>query len=330
MRRSRSLTFKKEQEQKQPTPPTTRQPPKLKSPPPQITRPQQTKINYKSQTQTYEVEESDEEEVPLSKVSSPTVPVVKQHSKKQASKYIESDHSDEDQDDQEEEEEEEKIPPPKNRPSSAKPKQTIILSDQEEQDSSKQRVRSPGRKPSSSISPTQPITKTISKEREDQEEVEEEDETKEATSGEKRKRLILSKNLFQKFLTTCEIESTTSDIIFHTEADIIEYIQDVIKVISNNEEDEEVVVRDSSLKFLGDKSKAQGILDQKTFDKFFNEVMINVSTNITFTSDAYKSLCKYTEVHILDMLTKVKSIMKHSSRKRLNTSDFELLKFILE
>jgi histone H3/H4 len=338
MRRSRSLTFKKEQEQPQPQ---RQQPPKLKSSPPQLNRPQQTKINY--QSQSYEVEDSDNDDVPLSKVShSSKQPPKKQTPPKRVEdEEEENDYEDEEHYDQEEDEEEEKLPPPPKvvRPSTAKPKQAINLStqkdqkDQEEQPSpSKQRGRSPGRKPTTTVAPTtSPKSRSAQQEQEEPQDQDEEEvrESKEG-NGDKRKRLILSKTLFQKFLTTCEIESTTSDIINHTEADLIEYVQDVVKVISNNEEDDEVVVRDSSLKFLGDKSKAQGLLDQKTFDKIFQEAIANVSTNITFTSEAYKSLCKYTEVHVLDMLTKVKAIMKHSGRKRLNTSDVELLKFILE
>lgn len=339
MRRSRSLTFKKEQEQPQPQ---RQQPPKLKSPPPQLNRPQQTKINYQSKSQSYEIEDSDNDEVPLSKVSHSS----KQPPKKQPpSKPVDDEEEENDYEEEEhysqedEEEEEEKLqPPPKAvRPSTAKPKQTINLStqkDQEEQPTqSKQRGRSPGRKPASIAAPTTASkSRSIQQEQEEPQDQEEDDEVRDSKepSGDKRKRLIISKTLFQKLLSTCEIESTTSDIINHTEADLIEYVQDVIKVISNNEEDDEVVVRDSSLKFLGDKSKAQGLLDQKTFDKIFQEAIANVSTNITFTSEAYKSLCKYTEVHVLDMLTKVKAIMKHSGRKRLNTSDVELLKFILE
>jgi len=339
MRRSRSLTFKKEQEQPQPQ---RQQPPKLKSPPPQLNRPQQTKINYQSKSQSYEIEDSDNDEVPLSKVShSSKQPPKKQPPSKPADdEEEENDYEEEEHYSQEdEEEEEEKLqPPPKAvRPSTAKPKQTINLStqkDQEEQPTtSKQRTRSPGRKPASIAAPTTASkSRSIQQEQEEPQDQEEDDEVRDSKepSGDKRKRLIISKTLFQKLLSTCEIESTTSDIINHTEADLIEYVQDVIKVISNNEEDDEVVVRDSSLKFLGDKSKAQGLLDQKTFDKIFQEAIANVSTNITFTSEAYKSLCKYTEVHVLDMLTKVKAIMKHSGRKRLNTSDVELLKFILE
>lgn len=339
MRRSRSLTFKKEQEQPQPQ---RQQPPKLKSPPPQLNRPQQTKINYQSKSQSYEIEDSDNDEVPLSKVSHSS----KQPPKKQPpSKPVDDEEEENDYEDEEhysqedDEEEEEKLqPPPKSvRPSTAKPKQTINLStqkDQEEQPTqSKQRGRSPGRKPASIAAPTTASkSRSVQQEQEEPQDQEEDDEVRDSKepSGDKRKRLIISKTLFQKLLSTCEIESTTSDIINHTEADLIEYVQDVIKVISNNEEDDEVVVRDSSLKFLGDKSKAQGLLDQKTFDKIFQEAIANVSTNITFTSEAYKSLCKYTEVHVLDMLTKVKAIMKHSGRKRLNTSDVELLKFILE
>jgi histone H3/H4 len=333
MRRSRSLTFKKEQEQKQPQSQTQRQqPPKLKSPPPQLNRPQQTKINYQSQPQSYEVEDSDNEDVPLSKVSQPS----KQYPKKQPISKPDEDEDDEnDYEEDDENEEEEQLPPPtKTRPSSAKPKQTINLSTQEEQPSpSKQRGRSPGRKPAPVVAPvTSPKSRPTQQEPEEQHDQEEEEDVRESKEGssDKRKRLILSKTLFQKLLSTCEIESTTIDIINHTEADLIEYVQDVIKVISNNEEDDEVVVRDSSLKFLGDKSNAKGLLDQKTFDKIFQEAIANVSSNITFTSEAYKSLCKYTEVHVLEMLTKVKAIMKHSGRKRLNTSDVELLKFILE
>lgn len=154
------------------------------------------------------------------------------------------------------------------------------------------------------------------------EDVEDEREAKKKNS-----RMIVSKATFSKFVSSSNIDSTSSDIYPHLQQEMIEYIAEVIKIISNNDKDDEVVVKESHLKFCGDKSLAQGILDMKTFEKLYNETKTN---NVTFTSESFKTLCKLTEVHVLEFLKKARGIMTHCGRKRLNLSDIELLKYILE
>lgn len=167
---------------------------------------------------------------------------------------------------------------------------------------------------------------TKDKRREEKEEYHHEEDV-EGDTKKKNARMIVSKATFSKFVSVSNIDSTSSDIYNHLQQEMIEYISEVIKIISNNEKDDEVVVKESHLKFCGDKNLAQGILDMKTFEKLYNETKTG---NVTFTSESFKTLCKLTEVHVLEFLKKARSIMTHCGRKRLNLSDIELLKYILE
>jgi hypothetical protein len=160
---------------------------------------------------------------------------------------------------------------------------------------------------------------------------EEEDHESERTERKERgdKKMIVPKSFFQKMTSSANIDTTSSDIYYTLQLEMIEYIVEVIKIVSNND-DEEIVVKDSNLRFLGDKDKAVGSLDVKLFEKLYSEAQKILSHNVTFTSESFKSLCKYTEIHLMDFLKKARAIMVHSGRKRLTLSDIELLKFILE
>lgn len=152
---------------------------------------------------------------------------------------------------------------------------------------------------------------------------------REDVDEDKRRKMIVPKSFFQKMIATANIDTTSSDIFPTLQQEMIDYIVEVIKIVSNNEDDE-VVVKDSNLRFLGEKDKAVGNLDVKLFEKLYSEAQKILVHNVTFTSESFKSLCKYTEIHVLDFLKKARALMAHAGRKRLTLADIELLKFILE
>ena len=152
---------------------------------------------------------------------------------------------------------------------------------------------------------------------------------REDVDEDKKRKMIVSKSFFQKMIATANIDTTSSDIFPTLQQEMIDYIVEVIKIVSNNEDDE-VVVKDSNLRFLGEKDKAVGNLDVKLFEKLYSEAQKILVHNVTFTSESFKSLCKYTEIHVLDFLKKARALMAHAGRKRLTLADIELLKFILE
>ena len=152
---------------------------------------------------------------------------------------------------------------------------------------------------------------------------------REDVDEDKKRKMIVSKSFFQKMIATANIDTTSSDIFPTLQQEMIDYIVEVIKIVSNNEDDE-VVVKESNLRFLGEKDKAVGNLDVKLFEKLYSEAQKILVHNVTFTSESFKSLCKYTEIHVLDFLKKARALMAHAGRKRLTLADIELLKFILE
>ena len=312
MRRSRSLSFKKEQEDK-------------------LKHLVHSKPDERKEEQKAPVKRA--AETPQRTTSSNVPSVV---SKKEAPKKepVYSDDEEEEHSRYSDYEEEEELPKPqpkvakKNEPVASPRKQTkqakteevIVKKEEIETDRpSKKAVKRPataGRK------------RTTQDSREEQEE--DEREEKEEREEDDRRKFIVPKTMLVKFVSNAEIETASSEIYPYLQQEMLEYIVEVIKIVSNDDKDDEVVIKDSNLRFLGDKSKSVGILDQKTFDRLYAEVRKNISHNVTFTAEAYKSLCKYTEIHTLDFLRKARSIMVHSGRKRLNLGDIELLNYILE
>lgn len=145
----------------------------------------------------------------------------------------------------------------------------------------------------------------------------------------KKRKLIIPRSVFQKIAQHVNL-SASIEIFPQLQHEMIDYVVEVIKIISNNDTDDEIVVKDSNLRFLGQKEKAIGLIDIKLFEKIYTEAEKILTHNVTFTSESFKSLCKYSEIHIIDFLTKAKAIMNHANRKRLTLSDIELLKYILE
>jgi len=320
MRRSRNLTFKKEQEDKlkhliHSKPDERKEEVKVQSlkrtaEAPQRTTSIATPVSSKKEPVKKEPVYSDEEE------------------DQEVSRYSEEEY----------EQEEEELPKPqpkvtkKSEPVASPRKQTKQVKT-EEVIVKKEEVETARPSKKKPVEQKRPVTagrkRPVQEEREEQEEEEEKDQ-KEEREDDDRRRFLVPKSLLVKFISNAEIDTASSEIYPYLQQEMLDYIVEVIKIVSSDDADDEVVIKDSNLRFLGDKSKSVGILDQKSFERLYAEVRKNIRHNVTFTSESYKSLCKYTEIHTLDFLRKARAIMVHSGRKRLNLGDIELLKYILE
>jgi len=320
MRRSRNLTFKKEQEDKlkhliHSKPDERKEEVKVQSlkrtaEAPQRTTSIATPVSSKKEPVKKEPVYSDEEE------------------EQEVSRYSEEEY----------EQEEEELPKPqpkvtkKIEPVASPRKQTKQVKT-EEVIVKKEEVETARPSKKKPVEQKRPVTagrkRPVQEEREEQEEEEEKDQ-KEEREDDDRRRFLVPKSLLVKFISNAEIDTASSEIYPYLQQEMLDYIVEVIKIVSSDDADDEVVIKDSNLRFLGDKSKSVGILDQKSFERLYAEVRKNIRHNVTFTSESYKSLCKYTEIHTLDFLRKARAIMVHSGRKRLNLGDIELLKYILE
>ena len=159
---------------------------------------------------------------------------------------------------------------------------------------------------------------------------EHEDEQQQEESGRKRRQNIVSKTILSKLLQESGIEGVSSDVYGFIIEEMQFFINDVIRILGNTTNGEELVVRESDLKFLGDKSKAVGHLDVKSFEKVYRIVATDLETNAEFSSEAFKTLGKLTEIHVVQFLRKAGNVIKFYGRKRLTVKDLELLKEMLE
>lgn len=346
MRRSRSLSFKKEQEQKFKNMLSVDEQKEQKSE--RVERVDNKRVDRGERVEKFEYNRNErnnkvpidtssksrifsdsdtdsdmesDEDVVISKISSQRVQPSQKDNKHTKRQEIYSDEEERVEKVERREEKEEK--PTRGRP--PKKVETIDPRREEYSDSEHEEERRDDRKDKRRNDRDTRVTKDdVDKRRVD--EVDEEDKER-SDIRKKNVRMIVSKNTFSKFISASNIDSTSSDIYTHIQQEMVDYIAEVIKIISNNEKDDEVVVKESHLKFIGDKTLAQGILDMKTFEKLYNETKTG---HVTFTAEAFKTLCKLTEIHVLEFLKKAKGIMTHCGRKRLNLSDIELLKYILE
>ena len=351
MRRSRGLTFKREQEQKlnsllnkgegrSSNVPEVEAPSKKPLALPAPVRPDARSmreaikdIRQTKKTPAKKVIESDEEEEEKyvrnnRKNTRPSREEDYEERHKDHDQHEEhEDHRDHDEEEHEDdhdyhEEEEEVKPVAKGRAMKPNNHKDEIKHKQERQEKQEAKPSARGRKPKvQEEEEHEQSERTERTERPDREDREEDDD--------KKRKMIIPKSFFQKMISTANIDTTSSDIYPTLQAEMIDYIVEVIKIVSNNEEDE-VVVKDSNLRFLGEKGKAIGNLDVKLFEKIYGEAQKILVHNVTFTSESFKSLCKYTEIHIMEFLKKARAIMIHAGRKRLTLADIELLKFILE
>ncbi len=258
---------------------------------------------------------------PVSKPTRRQVDSDEEEDHQESDKEVHEDRHEESEDENERYEEEEEVKPVVQKGRALKPnnhRDEIKVKEQPKQVAAPKTQR--GRKP-----------KVQEPEVDEEEERSERSERvdREDVDEDKRRKMIVPKSFFQKMIATANIDTTSSDIFPTLQQEMIDYIVEVIKIVANNEDDE-VVVKDSNLRFLGEKDKAVGNLDVKLFEKLYSEAQKILVHNVTFTSESFKSLCKYTEIHVMDFLKKARALMAHAGRKRLTLADIELLKFILE
>ena len=163
----------------------------------------------------------------------------------------------------------------------------------------------------------------------DEEETEREPQ-RDARRGSPRRNALVSRPVLVRLIQQSKLESVSSDVYNFIIEEMTRYVREVVDVLAEENEGDECVIKESYLKFLGDRSKAQGVLDVKTFEKVYNTVSSNASVNIEFSSGAFNTFAKYTEHHITDFLEKAGMLITTYGRKRLNVSDLELLRSLLK
>ena len=145
----------------------------------------------------------------------------------------------------------------------------------------------------------------------------------------KRQSSLIPKAVIAKLISEAGIEGVSSDVYPYVTVEIQEFLKHVIKSLEEEADGDELVIKDSYLKFLGDKSRATGVLDMKSFERVYGVTSESMNVNPEFSSSAFASLCKYTEIHVVDFLRKARKIVQFYGRKRLTAKDLDLLKEML-
>ncbi len=145
----------------------------------------------------------------------------------------------------------------------------------------------------------------------------------------KRQSSLIPKAIIAKLISEAGIEGVSSDVYPYVTVEIQEFLKHVIKSLEEEADGDELVIKDSYLKFLGDKSRASGVLDMKSFERVYGVTSESMNVNPEFSSSAFASLCKYTEIHVVDFLRKARKIVQFYGRKRLTAKDLDLLKEML-
>lgn len=158
----------------------------------------------------------------------------------------------------------------------------------------------------------------------------EEDTQRDARRGSPRRNALVSRPTLVRLIQQSKLESVSSDVYNFMIEEMTRYVNEVVDVLAEENDGDECVIKESYLKFLGDRSKAQGILDVKTFEKIYNTVSSKATVNIEFSSGAFNTFAKYTEHHMIDFLEKASTLISTYGRKRLTVSDLELLKSLLK
>ena len=158
----------------------------------------------------------------------------------------------------------------------------------------------------------------------------EEERDEQDNNRKKRTVAIVSKSVLSKIIHDAGVDGVSSDVYSFMIMEMQNYIREVIKVVSEGGEDDELVIRESDLKFLGDKSKAPGSLDVKSFERLYAGVADSLNTNAEFSSGAFKAFCAHTEIQMIKFLRKAKELITCYNKKRLGAKDLECLKKMLD
>jgi histone H3/H4 len=148
--------------------------------------------------------------------------------------------------------------------------------------------------------------------------------------GGRRQQSLLPKAIVAKLIAESGIEGVSADVYPYVIQEIQDFLRHVIKSLREEADGDELVIKESYLKFLGDKSRAPGVLDMKSFEKIYTATSYDFDINPEFSSSAFSSLCKYSEIHVVDFLRKARKIVNFYGRKRLTSKDLDLLKEMLE
>jgi len=159
---------------------------------------------------------------------------------------------------------------------------------------------------------------------------EEDDKVEEVSVRGKRQSALLPKAVIAKLIVESGIEGVSSDVYPYVIQEIQGFLKHVIKSLEEEADGDELVIKDSYLRFLGDKSRATGVFDMKSFERVYSATSHDMNVNPEFSSSAFQSLCKYTEIHVIDFLKKAHKIVQFYGRKRLTAKDLDLLKEMLE
>jgi len=145
----------------------------------------------------------------------------------------------------------------------------------------------------------------------------------------KRQSSLIPKAVIAKLISEAGIEGVSSDVYPYVTVEIQEFLKHVIKFLEEDADGDELVIKDSYLKFLGDKSRASGVLDMKSFERVYGVTSESMNVNPEFSSSAFASLCKYTVIHVVDFMRKARKIVQFYGRKSLTAKDLDLLKEML-
>lgn len=160
----------------------------------------------------------------------------------------------------------------------------------------------------------------------------EEEEVEESKSKDTKKRssAIVSKNILSKMVHEAGLEGVSADVYPFIIQEMQNYIREVIETISEGSNEEELVIRDTDLKFLGDKTRAAGNLDMKSFERLYAGVAESMGNNAEFSSGAFRSFCSFTEIAVHRFLRKAKDMISFYNRKRLTAKDLECLRRMMD
>jgi histone H3/H4 len=150
-----------------------------------------------------------------------------------------------------------------------------------------------------------------------------------STARTRRQPALIPKAVVAKLISEAGISGVSSDVHTYVIQEIQNFIRQVIRSLEEEADGDGLVIKESYLRFLGDKSRASGVLDLKSFEKVYSITSEEMNVNPEFSSSAFSAFCKYAEIHVVDFLKKAQKLVQNYGRKRLSSKDLDLLKEML-
>ena len=151
----------------------------------------------------------------------------------------------------------------------------------------------------------------------------------EASSRTRRQPALIPKAVVAKLISEAGISGVSSDVHSYVIQEIQNFIRQVIRSLEEEADGDELVIKESYLRFLGDKTRSSGVLDLKSFERVYSVTSEEMNVNPEFSSSAFSAFCKYAEIHVVDFLKKAQKLVQNYGRKRLSSKDLDLLKEML-